>query len=833
MTSQSINPKPFQREKIDNIVQVFDNCLSQVSRVKGSERFQSSRRLIVGETGYVLLEAPTGSGKTLIAAKAMERISTRYPILWFWFAPFSGVTDQAARFIQGECSGLSVRSIETERDIETLEPGCVYVLTWGSVAAKQPNSRVARKRTETAPPIDLLLQVVRQNNIFIGTVIDEAHHSFKANTEAFSFFQKVLDPDVTLLATATPRDEDVKRFIQELGIKHPNRVSISRQQGIDADLIKLGIRAFTFRTRSDEQELIDFRKTALERGVETHRQIKAMLLETGVNMTPLLLVQVDSSTDSIPIITQWLMSMGFRDEQVRVHTAEEPDPYLLSIALDESVEVLIFKMAVATGFDVPRAFTLVSMRTSRDPQFGVQIVGRIMRVDRRLQGRMIPEPLRYGYVFLANREVQGGLVTAAQRINAIRDELATVSVNVSVIELEPNSPVAIPSPGGQLSSLDIIDHIDHADTGNDLESNSGDTLYPHRSEPHNFSTQPTLFDENENYNTIHLGTKSSQSTSQLIQSRFCYPLRHIPEFPHVFKRAQTAILPAEQFEEELVNRIHLDDQALNRARQSAIQIYMDNVDIFGGQVPTTEHVLAPLSRKQIAQKAQATIFAANEDGLVDVRKLNSALIKKLKIECTHRGWSDMLTDEALQEGIEKILALKPQMLFSAVSKVLADHIEIVDGAEIPDQIISDEPLAPSRLNVYGVIQNDLNTWEKAFVEELETDDDRIIQWWYRNLPRKPYSVCLPLPGQPDFYPDFIVGVSDRTRGDGILLVEIKRVINDEPGNAAAKAQANHPVYKKVMMLYRDHDDWQTVEYDEDTNRNIRHMIFRLQMMRTY
>jgi len=90
-------------------------------------------------------------------------------------------------------------------------------------------------------------------------------------------------------------------------------------------------------------------------------------------------------------------------------------------------EVLIFKMAVALGFDAPRAFTLVSMRGARDTDFGIQVVGRILRVHRRLQGREVPELLRNGYVFLADAENQTGLTGAADKINAIRTGLSEIS----------------------------------------------------------------------------------------------------------------------------------------------------------------------------------------------------------------------------------------------------------------------------------------------------------------------------------------------------------------------------------------------------------------------
>ncbi|MEI2623657.1 MAG: hypothetical protein V9G23_06975 [Giesbergeria sp.] len=37
--------------------------------------------------------------------------------------------------------------------------------------------------------------------------------------------------------------------------------------------------------------------------------------------------------------------------------------------MTNSKEVLIFKVAVALGFDAPRAFTLVSMRGAKDTDF--------------------------------------------------------------------------------------------------------------------------------------------------------------------------------------------------------------------------------------------------------------------------------------------------------------------------------------------------------------------------------------------------------------------------------------------------------------------------------
>ena len=113
-------------------------------------------------------------------------------------------------------------------------------------------------------------------------------------------------------------------------------------------------------------------------------------------------------------------------------------------------------MAVALGFDAPRAFTLVSMRASRDPDFGVQLVGRILRVHRRLQGRAqagtLPETLHFGYVFLADAETQTGLDLAGQRINAIQTEYAKASSATVALRLgEGVTGVSAVDQSGQIA----------------------------------------------------------------------------------------------------------------------------------------------------------------------------------------------------------------------------------------------------------------------------------------------------------------------------------------------------------------------------------------------
>lgn len=66
------------------------------------------------------------------------------------------------------------------------------------------------------------------------------------------------------------------------------------------------------------------------------------------------------------------------------------------------------------------------------------------------------------------------------------------------------------------------------------------------------------------------------------------------------------------------------------------------------------------------------------------------------------------------------------------------------------------------------------------------------------------------------------------------MIETKRVINDQEGNALVKAQAVHPDYGKVMMIYwKDKREWQIVEYDPRNERNFLDRVLRPELLKVY
>ena len=424
-------------------LEIFEDTCALLNE---AERDDDYRR-VIANNGCLLLQVPTGAGKTLIAGHVAEGLSRTDYVVWFWFAPFAGLVTQSESTIRSEFASLRVRDIKTDRVVAGTRSGDVWVSTWAAVAAENKESRKVRLNSETTLALDNLIPALRQAGYRIGVVVDEAHHGFRQYNKSVAFYCEVLKPEYTLLITATPNDAEAEAFRKRVGLSQLNRLSISREEAVRSGLVKRGLKTVAFVAPDHTKPMIDFENLALYEGVATHNRLKEELANLGLNITPLLLVQVDSSKESESRVREKLKQFGVPENAIATHTAKEPDPNLLALAADETKEVLIFKMAVALGFDAPRAFTLVSMRGIQDEDFGVQIVGRLLRVDRRLQGRKLPECLQFGYVVLADVEKQSGVQRAGELINNLKNELSRVSRYTLVVKVGDEKRIQVEQTG--------------------------------------------------------------------------------------------------------------------------------------------------------------------------------------------------------------------------------------------------------------------------------------------------------------------------------------------------------------------------------------------------
>ena len=819
-----ITPKPFQQTYIDNILGLFGAAKSLHDGVA----HEIERRRVFAYNGASLLKAPTGSGKTLIAGTVAEKFAAVERVVWLWFAPFKGLVGQAAMSLRDHHPGLRVRDLAGDRRAAGTRPGDTFVLTWASVVAKSADARKLRTENEQLVSLDGFLADLREAGFRIGVIIDEAHHGIGAKTQSVEFFRYVLQPDYTLMVTATPDDADAEHFMKAAAIRDLHRVNVSREEAVAAGLVKEGVKSIAYLSPPDQVVLADFEAAALADACAMHARIKAELAAAGINLVPLLMVQVGKDKGAIDEAKRALLARGFPESTIMVHTADEPDENFLSMAHDEEKEVLIFKMAAALGFDAPRAFCMVSMRPVRDADFGTQLIGRILRVHQRLQGRELPPLLRYGYLFLADHDSQAGIATAAEKINRLRSQLTATSPFVMLTRVggEPN--------------LQVISHNQPAlfpgetvaiggDTGM-LPAGSGDTG---TSGGDGVARSQGLLDLLDGL-AAAARREPTATAAEPAPGVHRYPLR-----PGMPLRFLTQDLPLDILEQLLAcmeQQVGFSDRELLAALARDVQV----IRIEQTHLATAEEQRSVVQARIDLEKAerQAQLLLLRQQYL-SPRDLQDHLLKRLAAEFTRHGMSEVAGDEDRLEAALALILVRFPGLLKEVEKTCSARFSFTRETEpLPGFVESAEPLAPSFKNLYGVFPADLNEWEREFAKLLDNDASGTVLWWHRNPVRKKHSVAIVRPDGGRFFPDFIVGLKGRTVAkDGILLIETKHAIGSV--DSKIKAVIEHKDYGRALMIHWEnwHDEKNrrpmTVAYDPQTDTNQIHAVFRCAAMPSY
>ena len=246
--------------------------------------------------------------------------------------------------------------------------GHVFLINWDKINKK---SNVVLREGEHK---DLMTKVHACHNsgIDIFMLIDEEH---KYRDTANEYIANI-HPKHVLRISATP-------------ISQGDHVeNIKDDEVIAAGLIATGISINEGLSHAiQENNNLDDDIRLLDLADQKRKEIQAEYDRLGLRIRPLVLIQFPNGSEEwILRVKEALADMGYTENSGLVaswFSGDHPDHPEEIKKLDGQYAFLLFKQAIATGWDCPRAKILVKLREGGTERFNIQTVGRIRRMPLR------------------------------------------------------------------------------------------------------------------------------------------------------------------------------------------------------------------------------------------------------------------------------------------------------------------------------------------------------------------------------------------------------------------------------------------------------------------
>ena len=361
----------------------------------------------------VIFKAPTGSGKTIMTAEFLKQLiddnEVKTPISFIWTAPRKLHTqskEKLEKYYEDtralECSGFEDL---TDKQIGENE---ILFLNWESINKKDKN--VIVKENENEFYLGKIVENTKEEGREVVLIIDESHHH--ATSEISQDLISDIAPRLTIEVSATPvissPDEIVSVPLEDVKLQGMIKKSVILNSNFKNVLS--GNRLQTTLAVDGTDAMV------IEEALKKRTEIAKAYKESGIDINPLLLIQLpdrktqaeDQVKNDVVRILKDKYGMTTETGKLAIYLSEEKENLKNIAKNNHETEVLIFKQAIALGWDCPRAQVLVLFRDWKSLTFSVQTVGRIMRMPEPETGHYKQEILNHGFVFtnLADIEIK-------------------------------------------------------------------------------------------------------------------------------------------------------------------------------------------------------------------------------------------------------------------------------------------------------------------------------------------------------------------------------------------------------------------------------------------
>jgi len=409
-----IELKDYQKQAVDNLSRKVENSLRS------------------SESEIIVFQAPTGSGKTVMASALLKELISRrqddkkFAFVWVSVRMLHKQSKEKLESFYEDDRAIKCSYFEDLEDRRIGENEVLFI-NWHSINKKDINLFI--KENEKDNNLSNIIKNTKEDGLTIVLVIDESHHS--ANTDKSKELIEIINPKITLEVSATPHLTDNVSEIEKVRLS-----DVKAEEMIKSEIlvnpefldIKIGSKS------ADE--------IVIEQGLKKREELLKMFKKERSNVNPLMLIQLPDNKSNLvskkEAVVKILEKRGITEKngKLAIWLSEDKSDTLPNIEKnDNEVEVLVFKQAIALGWDCPRASILAIFRESKSFTFTIQTIGRIMRMPELKYYTKEPE-LNQGYVFtnLPNIEITEDYakdyltVYEAKRDNKLYKNLALSSI---------------------------------------------------------------------------------------------------------------------------------------------------------------------------------------------------------------------------------------------------------------------------------------------------------------------------------------------------------------------------------------------------------------------
>lgn len=330
----------------------------------------------------IIFKSPTGSGKTLMTAEFLRRLidaridGKKFAFVWI---AVNKLHDQSRNSLNKYYNqhGVTLRcSYFQDLENRQIRQNEILFLNWASINNEE---KIIIRANERDNNLDTVIARTKEAGRTVILMIDESHNT-AGSIKSLEIIKK-LGPKVTIEISATP--QITSDYIVPVKIEDVRKEGMIKKEVVVNDSFENYV---VDKRKSDESADELILRSAIEKQRELQRILK---IKENSSVNPLLLIQLPDNKRGVPDkkedVLKLLSKFGYSkdDPRLAIYLTGNEKIHLDNIEKPENeVEVMLFKQAIALGWDCPRATILVLFRqwTDQNITFSIQTLGRVMRM---------------------------------------------------------------------------------------------------------------------------------------------------------------------------------------------------------------------------------------------------------------------------------------------------------------------------------------------------------------------------------------------------------------------------------------------------------------------